>query len=444
MGYKVYYGTLRGSEDYYLWNKRTLIYQSGVADDSLLLLNPSLTMEANEAGNFEADVPFSNICWGDLQLMLGTIEIEEDDEIIWQGRITQINDDFNLNKHIYCEGELAYLNDCMFRIDWSQIKKTNTDGVEIYDLMKLFACCKCDISTNGKSIVPVKWYGSLTGSDLSDEEEGISKVESSSADTSIQGDDTVYKTGWEVLKTDLLGGLLSKYEGYAFIKLTRKHNTSGYRRELSLVVLNPNSDTGDVIIGRGELEKTTQTIEYGKNMIDLNIERGITDSLITRATAYGYTTSGWWIFKQTVPISFMSYVTSLEERYGVVEKEFSVDGTESTYDTLHAAAKAALPLNGGYEYQSFDIQAIDLYDAREAVDHLGFMKMSKIISQPHNVNIWLPCTKVEIPLDDPANKKYTYGYSKSKMTTKQALTGSIGNKSYTMSRSAVNYISSTK
>lgn len=438
--YSVYYGTLKGSDDYYTWNKRTLIYQTGTSDDSLLLLNPVLNLEVNEAGNFEADVPNSNVCWDELQLMLGTIEIEEDGEILWQGRITQINDDFDLNRHIYCEGELAYLNDCMFRINWDDVKKTTSDGAKIYDLMKLFNYCKCDISANGKYIVPVNWTSSLSGSDLTDELESISEVELSSADTTIQGNDTVYKTGWEVLKTDLLNGMLTKFDGYAFVKLTRKHGTAGYRRELSLVILNPYSDSGSVIIGRGKLEKTNQTIEYGKNLIDLNIERGVTDSLVTRATAYGYFTSGWWIFKQTQPISFTKYIPSLEEKYGIIEKEFSVDGSMSTYDTLDATATASLPLSGGYEYQSFDISAVDLYDAGEAIDHLGFMKLSRIISVPHNIDIWLPCTKASIPLDDPANKQYVYGYSKTKMSTKQALTGSIGNKSYMMSRSAINFI----
>src|SRR5699024_10910175 len=120
---------------------------------------PILTREANEAGSFEADVPKTNICWGSLRLILGTIEIERDGEIIWQGRITQIDNNFELVKHTYCEGELAYLNDDTREIDWTLIRSEkqdedgNTTGLYMYNVVKAFHnFCGCNIDYNGKYI----------------------------------------------------------------------------------------------------------------------------------------------------------------------------------------------------------------------------------------------------------------------------------------------------
>lgn len=446
MGYKVYYGTLAmDSSDikYYTWNSRTLMYDTASPDDKNYLIDPVLNLEGNAAGSFEADVPKTNSCWGSLQMMLGTVEVEEDGEIIWQGRITQINDDFDLNRHIYCEGELAYLNDCAVEIDWSQMYGLSlASGVTTYFPFNYFLeYCHCNISTNGKYIEPIDWFNELPPLDQIDEYNGLVEVEASAADANIQAGDTVYKSGWEALKNDLIDGMLSKYEGNAFVKLRRKKSGSSYKRELVLIVLDPDSTTGGLIVGRGQVEKTSQTVEFGKNLTDINVERGLNDNLVTQAMAFGYQTKGWWIFKSVTPIGANALDDAAVAKYGVIQKAFSVDGVDSTSSSLLEAAQASLPKNG--EYKTVEAKAVDLYDAGESSDHLGFMKMTHIVSAPHGVDTWLLCTSATIPLDKPDKKEFCFGKTKKTLTSTQAGISSTSDKGYYMSRSAASYLNDT-
>lgn len=446
MGYKVYYGTLTYPEiGYYSWNSRTLIYDTANPDDKNYLIDPVLDMEGNEAGSFEAYVPKTNVCWDSLKLMLGTIEVEEDGEIIWQGRITEITEDFDLNRYIYCEGELAYMNDQYIAVDWSKMQGVSlaAGGAWTYFPFNYFwEYCYCGINYNGKAIVPVNWVDEITGDlDRISEIEGMGKAEASSADQNIQVGDTVYKSAWEALKNDLLDGMLKKYDGYAFIKLRRKKSGSSYRRELVLIVVDPEKEDGSVLVGRGQVEKTKQTIEFGKNLMDINVERGVTENMITQAIAFGYQEKGWWIFKKVTPISGMYVDEAAASKYGIIQKAFVVDGTNSSSNTLIEAAKASMPSEGNGEYKTVEAKAIDLYDAGEATDRLGFLKMTHIVSAPHGVDSWLLCTKAHIPLDKPADKEFNFGRTKTKLSTSQANVKSTSDKGYYMSRSASSYLS---
>lgn len=452
MAYKVYYGyiepvTVFGYTDCYKWTTRTLIHDTSNPDDENYLIDPILKMNANEAGSFEADVPKSNICWNDFSLMLGMIEVEEDGDILWQGRITQINIDFNLNKHIYCEGELSFLNDCAIEVDWGQYKGVSLVGEAwgYHPIDYFIDLIQCDINDEGKRIRngTTDRLSTLTGNDASLELDGGSIVESSSNDVSLTADDTVYKNAWEGWSSDLLNGLLNKFNGYVFIVLNREHNSHGYRRVIDLMVVAPDeyrSTYGDLLFGRGLDETTSQTIEFDKNLIDIDVERGIQDDIRTLVYAYGYQTKGWWIFKHTDSFLITQDDPELRSKYGRIEKYVSVDGVGSTAESLNEAAASALSQKDACEYQTIKLKAIDLYDAGEASDHLRFMKFTNIISEPHGINRKMLCTGCTIPLDKPDQKEFVYGSTVKRITASQTVYNSVGEKSYEISRTLKQYI----
>lgn len=440
MGYKVYYGRIGfgSSYDSYDWDTRQLIYDTESSSGDYLI-NPILTLEANEAGSFEADIPSSNSVWGSIRLFVGMIEILEDDEILWQGRITQISQDFNLNKHIYCEGDLAFLNDLYHEIDWKSMQGLSmlTGTWCYYPFNYFMEYCHSKNGFEGKEI-----YSNL-GEDLIPSEYYnqeilvVAEVEASTSDSSITVDDTVYKSAWDCLKNDYLGGMLSKYEGCAYVYLRHEKVSGGYRRSLYPVILDENG----IAYGRGWIKQTNQTVEFGKNLIDINVETGVDGNLVNMVSAYGYETSGWWIFKQTDSIIATAENSASIAKYGTVCKIIYLDGTDNTHDSLEQAAADALKsYSSGEAYQTIEVKALDLYDTGETTDRLGFMKMTHIISEPHGVNTWLLCTKAIIPLDKPAEKEFVFGRSRKKFSTMQASTDSVSNKGYAMSKSAGSYL----
>lgn len=123
MSYKVYAGTQTAIDT---WSEKVCIYDPGAEDDSKILLDPVLTREDSKAGSFEATVPMGNIAHSALQKMKAIVEVEQDGEPIWQGRVMSHDMDFYLNQKIYCEGELAYLNDSAmtpYKYEWITISE---------------------------------------------------------------------------------------------------------------------------------------------------------------------------------------------------------------------------------------------------------------------------------------------------------------------------------
>lgn len=108
MSYKIYAGTQTGVDS---WENRVCIYSPGSALETTKLISPTLTREFGKAGSLEFTIPLGNVAHSALQKLKTVVSVEQDDKEIWQGRIMNHEQDFMLRQKVYCEGELAYLND---------------------------------------------------------------------------------------------------------------------------------------------------------------------------------------------------------------------------------------------------------------------------------------------------------------------------------------------
>lgn len=108
MSYKIYAGTQIGVD---IWKNKVCIYAPGSALDTTKLISPTLAREFGKAGSLEFTIPLGNVAHSALQKLKTVVSVEQDDKEIWQGRVMNHEQDFKLRQKIYCEGELAYLND---------------------------------------------------------------------------------------------------------------------------------------------------------------------------------------------------------------------------------------------------------------------------------------------------------------------------------------------
>lgn len=108
MSYKIYAGTQTGVDS---WENRVCIYAPGSALDTTKLISPTLTREFGKAGSLEFTIPLGNVAHSALQKLKTVVSVEQDGKEIWQGRVMSHEQDFLLRQKVYCEGELAYLND---------------------------------------------------------------------------------------------------------------------------------------------------------------------------------------------------------------------------------------------------------------------------------------------------------------------------------------------
>lgn len=108
MSYKIYAGTQDAVDS---WINRVCIYAPGSALETTKLISPTLTREFGKAGSLEFTIPLGNVAHSALQKLKTVISVEQDGKEIWQGRVMNHEQDFLLRQKVYCEGELAYLND---------------------------------------------------------------------------------------------------------------------------------------------------------------------------------------------------------------------------------------------------------------------------------------------------------------------------------------------
>ena len=117
MSYKIYAGTQSGVDT---WVTKACIHDPGDITDTKKLISPTLTREVGKAGSLEFTLPLGNVAHSALQKLMTVVEVQQGDkqkdgkEIwrqIWQGRVMNHDQDFRVRQKVYCEGEMAYLND---------------------------------------------------------------------------------------------------------------------------------------------------------------------------------------------------------------------------------------------------------------------------------------------------------------------------------------------
>lgn len=416
VGYRVYAGTLTegsledqgasgglealgiGKKLMYKWATRECIYDPTCVDDELdnIIIDPQLEMEKNELGSFEFTLPVSSRFYNSLIPRSTVVSVEEDGVEIWMGYVAEIDKNFQMEKKVYCEGELGFLKDISLVLEPKE-----------YTAYELF-------STIIEPANAKNWKSFKTGK-ISDKLKDI-KV-------NLKDSGTQYTTVWEALKNILLGNV----GGMLYVRKEPSNIEGGYVRYL------------DYFLTEDELGLTTQCIEFGKNLLDLDYYVKAYD-IVNRVTYYGYETKGWWIFAHTDKISVTVEDAKSVEIYGPIERCYVADGTASTKESLTKAANEKLnELKLKMDY-SFEIGALDLRDAGVDVMRLGFMKRAQILSWPHELNQVALCTKLSIPLEKPDEKKFTFGSTSETLSGQQATGTGAAKRAVETLRSVVSYI----
>lgn len=397
-GYKAWIGEITGSGEEYYWTKRECLYDPLKQDDNrYVVTSPTAELEKNDPGSFEFSMPPGHVYYSNVKLRKTVVSIEQDGLEIWMGYVTEISKDFDGWKDIYCTGELGYLSDNGCRIPAS----TYT----VSSLMAAALNIHSNLKSEGKSFS----RGTVT------------MVSSISIDLSDAG--TQYTNSWDAMTTNLT----DEYGGYLKVRKTlrRSGDVTYYRRYLDYL--------------EEIQEKTEQAIAFGTNLLDLDYYLKA-NGIVNTVTAYGYTTTGWWIFEKTTPISVTETDAASVALYGTVVQYIVVDGKKSTTETLRTAAKKALREGTGGLSAGITINALDLRNAGVDTDRLSFLKKTQVISPPHGINDWLPCTKLHLPLANLDDTDFTFGDSSDSISQQQKnVLGSAG-RAWSAVKSAISYI----
>lgn len=107
------------------------------SDIDCMLLNPSLDLEMNSAGSFNFTLPPSHPYWDSIKVLKSTIDVYEDGDLIFTGRIASIEKNWNNERVVQCEGALAYFNDSIHRqMKWETPLPIASEDPTVHNFLK--------------------------------------------------------------------------------------------------------------------------------------------------------------------------------------------------------------------------------------------------------------------------------------------------------------------
>ena len=372
---------------YQLKYKNYILYDPRLADEKLIVRDPSVKLAVSKAGEMSFTVDAEHPYLSNLRRMSGIVELLDGTFPIYRGRITSDIKDFYGAHKIETEGIMAVLNDSIippfnFPDDFTEdasYKAAAASGNVVEFLFRWILSQHNAQVTAEQQIKP----GVVTVSDPNNYITRSSE-EYATAMTTISD---------KLLKSSLGGNLLIRYE-----------------------------DDGNYLDYYATLPLTnTQTVEFAENILDLSSETDGADiyTAILPEGKDGLTIGNLPdgdLTDDLVKSGKIIYSKSGVSTYGRITRHIKWD--DVTVDTnLRAKAKAALADNGLSMPETITCKAVDL-GWQEGIQHFRVGRMTALVSTPHGYSASYPLMELAPDIIDPGNTQITLG------ATRRTFTGS--------------------
>ena len=371
---------------YQLKYKNYILYDPRLADEKLIVRDPSVKLAVSKAGEMSFTVDAEHPYLSNLRRMSGLVELLDGTFPIYRGRITSDIKDFYGAHKIETEGIMAVLNDSIippfnFPDDFTEdasYKAAAASGNVVEFFFRWILSQHNAQVTAEQQIKP----GVVTVSDPNNYI-ARSSEEYATAMTTISD---------KLLKSSLGGNLLIRYE-----------------------------DDGNYLDYYAALPLTnTQTVEFAENLLDLSSETDGADiyTAILPEGKDGLTIGNLPdgdLTDDLVKSGKIIYSKSGVSTYGRITRHIKWD--DVTVDTnLRAKAKAALADNGLSMPETITCKAVDL-GWQEGIQHFRVGRMTALVSTPHGYSASYPLMELAPDILDPGNTQITLG------ATQQTYTG---------------------
>lgn len=371
---------------YQLKYKNYILYDPRLADEKLIVRDPSVKLAVSKAGEMSFTVDAEHPYLSNLRRMSGIVELLDGTFPIYRGRITSDIKDFYGAHKIETEGIMAVLNDSIippfnFPLDFEDdtaYKAAAASGNVVEFFFRWILSQHNAQVTSEQQIKP----GVVT---VSDQNNYItrSSEEYATAMTTISD---------KLLKSSLGGNLLIRYE-----------------------------DDGNYLDYYAALPLTnTQTVEFAENLLDLSSETDGADiyTAILPEGNDGLTIGNLPdgdLTDDLVKSGKIIYSKSGVATYGRITRYIKWDDV-TVASNLQSKAKAALADNGLSMPETITCKAVDL-GWQEGIQHFRVGRMTALVSTPHGYSASYPLMELAPDILDPGNTQITLG------ATQQTYTG---------------------
>ncbi|SFB90904.1 Prophage endopeptidase tail [Alkalibacterium subtropicum] len=347
--------------------------------DELKILQPTVTLELNKTGGFDFIIYPSHPMYGQIMRLKSSIEVYQDDYLLFRGRVLNDEHDFYNAKNIICEGDLAFFNDSILR-------PYNYSGSVIGFIQLIIDSHNAQVE-EGKQFV----LGNVT---VEDPNNYIVR-------SSINPDKS-----WNVINDKLIDML----GGYIMVRRENGINYIDYLEDSSY--------------------KSLQKIELGENLLDLT-KNFKSEEIITALIPYGSKLTD----EEGNELDERLTIESVNNGMDYIYNQEAVDlygwvyGT-ATYDDVTVASNLITKAQGELAerinmYVSIEVSAIDLSMTDAEFDQFRIFEYIEIDSPSHLLDDDMLTSKIEIHLDDPQNNKLTLGNKYKTFTEEQMQTDKV-------------------
>lgn len=397
-----------------IWADTNKLYDPSTA--LYAVQDPILTMELNQAGSLEFSIPPTNPNYSSSALLKSRIRVKNDNAVIWEGHVLSHEFDYYKNKRVICEGRLAELKDVLFPFrlninseieDWSNLTLPDVLAV-VFDVYNLRADTKKQIALGDCDFTTIKRRNGTAYPDASQ----------------LRGKGLLFAESYEE-EQYTLGGALDDRDGWAAFEKLSNTGANPIWNPLEApyngYMVPDYSDNDELTINFYEDsgEVSDQTIEFGKNLLDIT-QYIDSDGVFTAAIPLYYSNEDWYLLTGNVFQSIVSYTPAafapdtwfVENAtgislYGRIEKylwykSLSTAAAARTQATRDLAA--AIIANTTITISAADLSLIDVN-----VDALNLGDYVEVISTPHSLDAYFQMTKVELHLQQPESNVYTFG-----------------------------------
>ena len=365
---------------YKIYADDILIYDDTSSDPFFKVVSPKLTMEVNAAGSLTLTIPPGNAGYDTISLMTTDISVEKDGKEIWFGRVLQEEKDFLNNRTLTCEGALAFLNDTTHpQATYDTAGQTgiiflletflNEHNSHVPDDRKIYF-------ERGLDVVTVSYDGEL--------------------DCEVN-----YETTIECINKFIL----EKTKGYLIV--SRKDN-SQHGSSLHVDYYDPETMA----------RTNTQTIEFGKNLMDFtkSLDSAEFATVIVPLGAKSgeegqeeyLTVEDVTTRDPTDPCTgrFVGSQTGIDS-CGWIERVVHFDDCDNA-DTLYRLARNYLA-ETQYNTMEISLSALDLHYLSPEIMSVELGDKLHVTSPPHGLDATFTVLKLDIPMDQPQNTMFQLG-----------------------------------
>lgn len=350
---------------YTIYADDALLYSPG--DEELSVLSPVLETQCNAAGTLTFVLLPEHPMYSALHKMRTRIDVRQDDEIIWRGRVLETETDFYRQKTVTCEGELTYLVDSVLH----PYKLADYDGTAA-GLFRLY------LTRHNEAVSEAQQF-QIGNVDI----ETLSSVEN-----------TGYANTWDEISDNLLdihGGFL------------RIRHEDGAR------YLDWTKESGDTC---------AQVIRFGENLLDLS-EYVSASEVVTCLIPYaGQSDSKITIASVNDGKDYIEDAAGIA-LYGRIWGVTEFDTKDAS--TLLEMAKKNLQKRLK-ETITITISAVDLHLLDVNAESFRVGDKVRVVSPPHGIDAEYTCTAILLDLVNPDQSEYTFGTPETGMASTTAAT----------------------